>query len=538
MPFQTHTIKTRGYTTKAGYADLERVLGLLRGLYNGGLEDRRADYQRKLREDGEWVTAESGFHYRRLQQLAPGEKRDWVGLAQQNPQLKYIRADNPEYAAIDNQLLNAVLTRLDTAYAAVFGRIQRGEKPGFPRFKNVARFRTIEARTVSPAWLRYKDQHTAYLQIKGLPRIELRHNGRIPLPVWGEDGVTKGRVDKATGEIIGGGNPKRVRVRGTWPLSVKITLRGRRLWVSLAYEIDKPELPPADAEIGIDRGVHRRAAFSGGYQPPDSAKTRRRAERKRAASKARVKKHRQRQAKLRRAAVKDGQAHYHPIGNGRARVVWHHGVSRAYRQSGAIARNIEERQGIAVQQATHRLTTDIIRRFDVVALEKLNIRGMTASAAGTTDEPGRRVAQKRGLNREILAQNWGELARQLAYKAAWAGRDYGEVNPAFTSQICHHCGRIGKRTGVRFECLYSDDCGWRGDADDNAAINILARYLAKQTGTAWPCPARDAGYRGETAPLAASPCAAGIVSTPEPPLAGGPRHAPESVRVSGQLRLF
>lgn len=181
-------------------------------------------------------------------------------MSHQTLQLKHIRADNPDYAAIDNQLLNATLTRLDTAIQAMLGRIKRGENAGFPRPKSIGRFRTIEARTVSPAWLRYEDSETAYITIKGLPLIKVWHKGRIPMPVKGEGGKTRLKLDKETGEIIGGGNPKPTWERGSWPLAIKITLKGRRLWVALAYEIDKPELPPEGARVGIDRGVNRRAA--------------------------------------------------------------------------------------------------------------------------------------------------------------------------------------------------------------------------------------------------------------------------------------
>ena len=560
MAYQTHTLKMRGYTTKAGYAQVEGVLERLRVLYNAGLEERRWERRSKevparAADDCEFCgayilpgrphclkgerkydgkPAKSGAYVRRLPKLPNGQKHEWRGRAHQTLQLKHIRADNPDYAAIDNQLLNATLTRLDTAMQAVFGRIKRGEKPGFPRFKGVGRFRTIEARTVCPAWLDYVDSKTAYITIKGLPPIKVWHKGRLPAPVKGEGALTRGRLNKETGEIIGGGNPKPTNVRGTWPLAIKITLKGRRLWVSLAYEVDKPELPPEPAGVGIDRGVNRRAAFSGGYQEPDTPSTRGRADRRKTADAARVKKHRRRQAKLRRQAVKQGRAEYKPQRNGRARVVWVGGKpSREYRKSGAIARNILDRQQTAEGQATHRLTTDIIRRHGRVALEKLNIKGMTASAAGTVDEPGVSVSAKRGLNREILARNWGELARQLAYKAAWAGREYGEVNPAFTSQICHKCGIRGRRRGTLFECL-NPVCGWVGDADDNGAENTLARYDADKSGAAWPSPVIDALYRGETAGESPSPCAAGIVVRPEPKAdAGGPRHAQESAPRNG-----
>ena len=45
-----------------------------------------------------------------------------------------------------------------------------------------------------------------------------------------------------------------------------------------------------------------------------------------------------------------------------------------------------------------------------------------------------------------------------------------KVNPAYTSQRCHQCGHVAaeSRRGERFRC------GYAGNADINAAFNILA----------------------------------------------------------------
>ena len=60
---------------------------------------------------------------------------------------------------------------------------------------------------------------------------------------------------------------------------------------------------------------------------------------------------------------------------------------------------------------------------------------------------------------------------QLAYKAAWAGRQLIEVNPRYTSQACSTCGgRRSKPDGSeRWRC---EHCGAEHDRDVNAAINI------------------------------------------------------------------
>ncbi|MYD91029.1 MAG: hypothetical protein F4Y08_11965 [Caldilineaceae bacterium SB0662_bin_9] len=80
-------------------------------------------------------------------------------------------------------------------------------------------------------------------------------------------------------------------------------------------------------------------------------------------------------------------------------------------------------------------------------------KAMTRSAKGTEEAPGKQVKQKSGLNRSILASGWGGLERKLAYKAG----ELLQVNAAYTSQAVFACGA----------------CGFRANADHNAAINIL-----------------------------------------------------------------
>ncbi len=69
----------------------------------------------------------------------------------------------------------------------------------------------------------------------------------------------------------------------------------------------------------------------------------------------------------------------------------------------------------------HQITSHLVKNHDMIAIERLAVQSMTASARGTLEEPGRNVAQKAGLNRAILDKGWGELRRQLIYKLAWKG---------------------------------------------------------------------------------------------------------------------
>jgi putative transposase len=124
-------------------------------------------------------------------------------------------------------------------------------------------------------------------------------------------------------------------------------------------------------------------------------------------------------------------------------------------------------------------STDIARRFDVVRVEDLRISYMTHSAKGTIEQPGRNVAAKSGLNREISRSGWGLLVRRLEDKAP--GR-VERISPAYTSQRCSACGHVdanSRENQARFACTA---CNFACNADVNAAKNIAAGHAVTARG--------------------------------------------------------
>ena len=119
----------------------------------------------------------------------------------------------------------------------------------------------------------------------------------------------------------------------------------------------------------------------------------------------------------------------------------------------------------------HHVSRALAQSAGTVVVEKLDVKMMTKSAKGTMKRPGSNVRAKARLNRGILATGWGGLKDKIEYKAA----NLIEVDPAYTSQACSHCGHVeedNRRSQKRFECRA---CGRYGNADVNAALNILAR---------------------------------------------------------------
>jgi len=79
----------------------------------------------------------------------------------------------------------------------------------------------------------------------------------------------------------------------------------------------------------------------------------------------------------------------------------------------------------------------------------------------------------KNTNRRLSGWVKGLMASAIEIVASRRGSWVVLVNAAYTSQICSQCERFGKRIGDKFHC--ASGCGAVMQADQNAAVNILAR---------------------------------------------------------------
>ena len=239
-----------------------------------------------------------------------------------------------------------------------------------------------------------------------------------------------------------------VKFRDTRPLrgslkNATVSLDASGWHVSFACEIAHEAPAPLPGIVGIDRGVATTLALSTGERMTLPASLERIEARKRKAQK--VVSRRKRGSKRR---------------------------ARAQRR---VAR-LQARQARIRRDFHHREALGIARRFGVAVLEELNTKGMTASARGSAEEPGRNVRQKAGLNRAILTAGWHAFATILSYKMEERGGQVATVPARFTSQTCAACGVVDARSResqARFVCIA---CGHADHADVNAAVNIARRW--------------------------------------------------------------
>jgi putative transposase len=149
--------------------------------------------------------------------------------------------------------------------------------------------------------------------------------------------------------------------------------------------------------------------------------------------------------------------------------------SRNWKKAKARVQKIHTGIANARKDFLHKITTTISQNHALVCIEDLQVKNMSKSSKGKSEQPGKKVAQKSGLNRAILDQGWGDFRRQLAYKVAWNGGILLAVAPHHTSQTCPACAHVSKhnrQTQAKFLCV---DCGYENHADVVGAINVLAR---------------------------------------------------------------
>ena len=176
------------------------MLDVTRELYNALLQERRDAY--RLRG----ITVTSKMQYAELTAL---------------------RAQDRRVASIYRESEDAVLHRLDLAMAAFFRRCQGSERPGFPRFKNAARWQQITFPHGDRA-LRF-DERQGRVRIPGVGAVKLRKGRAVP------------------------------RCGRAW-----IVRRAERWYGCFECERAVRPQPPTGIVVGVDRGVRVLAALSDG----------------------------------------------------------------------------------------------------------------------------------------------------------------------------------------------------------------------------------------------------------------------------------
>lgn len=140
---------------------------------------------------------------------------------------------------------------------------------------------------------------------------------------------------------------------------------------------------------------------------------------------------------------------------------WHRARHRLARIHAKIAASRED--------YTHKATTKLVREAQVIALEDLNVRGMM---------------RNHRLAKSIGDSAMHEVKRQIAYKAAWYGREVlycGRWAPS--SKACPDCAAVQPEMPLNIREWTCPDCGAHHDRDVAAARNVLLFATAGRAGS-------------------------------------------------------
>ena len=138
--------------------------------------------------------------------------------------------------------------------------------------------------------------------------------------------------------------------------------------------------------------------------------------------------------------------------------------SSDYRRCKRVIQHIYKRIVCCRHNFIHQISKQLVDKFQVIALEDLDIRNM---------QNGNWLA----MNKSIADAAWHQFIDCVSYKATYAGRSSPRVNPRGTTQECSSCGRTVKK-GLSERVHNCPNCGLNMDRDVNAALNILGRGLA------------------------------------------------------------
>ena len=114
----------------------------------------------------------------------------------------------------------------------------------------------------------------------------------------------------------------------------------------------------------------------------------------------------------------------------------------------------------------HKLTTDLVNRFDTICLENLNVD---------------RMLKNHNLTKSIQSASWGKFVRQIKYKSKINGKNeifIGRFEPS--SKTCGKCGYAKGDLALKDREWVCPVCGEHHDRDVNAAINIKNMALNPQ----------------------------------------------------------
>ena len=267
----------------------------------------------------------------------------------------------------------------------------------------------------NPGFPRFKKKHSELRQSYQTNSNIKVFDGAVQLPKLGK---VKCRVSKEVqGRILSA--------------TVSRNPSGKYFVALCCTDVDIPMLPPTGSKVGVDIGVKDLAIVSDGAKY-DNPKNYYKSQQKLARLQRQLSRKTKGSNNRKKAQLKVARLHEH-IANQR-------------------------------KDAIHKMTSELVAKHDIICLEDLNAKGML---------------RNHKMAKAVSDASFGEIRRQLEYKAVWYGKTVKHVSRWYpSSQLCHCCGQqnpLVKDLSIR--TWVCPCCGAEHDRDINAAINIKEEGL-------------------------------------------------------------
>jgi len=354
---------------------------------------------------------------------AYSKARKSISYADQCKSLTALRQELPEWRDAANcSSQQMTLRRLDKAFAAFFRRIKSGQTPGFPRFKSMGRFPGFSFKTHGDGW-------------RFTPEEGYRH-GSLRLA--------------GVGQICARGQAR----QGGEIRASDILHRDGRWYLSLTLAVALPERARyANGAMAYDWGV---ATFLSGVTHAgetiqiDNPRW--------------WQQEKDQTIRLQQAVSRKTN-------------------KRSNRRKKAVRRLAAARARLARRRLdwAHKKTAALAAKYALVATEELTIRNMTRSASGTVQEPGKQVAQKASLNREILDTAPRLFTSLFRYKVLETGGEWVDAptRKLKPSQRCPQCWHVVRKQ-LSQRMHRCEQCGYQ-ESRDMASARVVLRWALKSS---------------------------------------------------------
>ncbi len=219
---------------------------------------------------------------------------------------------------------------------------------------------------------------------------------------------------------------------GVEPSTVTVTIDAAGRWfVSLRVQENVETLSPRNEAVGLDAGINSLVTLSTGEKI---------------------------------ANPKTFNKFYRRLRNAQKKLSRKEKASRNREKARRKVAKIHNRIKDTRLDHLHKVTTQLVRENQTIAIEDLSVRNMV---------------KNRKLARAISDCGWGEFVRQLEYKCRWYGRTLIKIDGYYpSSKRCSSCGYIAEKMPLSIREWECPQCGTHHDRDWNAAKNILAAGLA------------------------------------------------------------